>query len=60
MRALAIVLLALAACGDNHKPQQLQDAGTDSQGVVGCVDPGLARPPADRLPCDLVPPGLAP
>ncbi|HEY5453067.1 MAG TPA: hypothetical protein VIQ54_30145 [Polyangia bacterium] len=29
-------------------------------GLVGCLDqPGsLDRPPSDRLPCDLIPPGL--
>ncbi len=56
---LAVALLG-AACGDNTKPAVPNDAGIDATPFVGCIDPGLGRPPTDRLPCDLVPPGLAP
>ena len=60
MRATVLVVALLAiACGDNNK-QQPSDAGVDASGLVGCVDPALSMPPTDRLPCDLVPPGLAP
>jgi hypothetical protein len=57
--AVSVALLG-AACGDNQKQARPNDAGLDSQAFVGCIDPGLGRPPTDRLPCDLVPPGLAP
>lgn len=64
MRALTRMIIAsaavlAAACGDNTKPAQPSDAGIDPA-LVGCVEPVLGRPPTDRLPCDLVPPGLAP
>jgi hypothetical protein len=67
-RAIAIVIF-LAACGDN-RPPSVQDPPPDA-GPVDVPDAGpatlapcldrptdLARPPVDRLPCDLLPPGF--
>jgi hypothetical protein len=64
MRRLVLsgALLALAACGDNIKANARDDAGIDATDhrLVGCLDePGLSAAPNGRLPCDLVPPGLA-
>jgi hypothetical protein len=75
MRAslLGVVLLALAACGDNVKPSPAEgDAAPDGdaaapetdaglpEGLRNCLDTPtmLPPPPGDQLPCDLVPPGF--
>jgi hypothetical protein len=73
MRGLLLCVLVAAACGDNGGSRLRDDAGTGSPGdassgdassgapdrVTGCMDtPGAAAAPTDRLPCDLVPPGL--
>jgi hypothetical protein len=56
----ACALVAAAACGDNIK-QNPDDAGVDAAPLVGCLDePGIPVAPNGTLPCDLVPPGLAP
>jgi len=71
MRRLVLCALIAAACGGSDKPLLRDDAGTPpaadagadaaSARVVGCLDTaGVAAPPTEQLPCDLVPPGLAP
>jgi hypothetical protein len=70
MRCLVLCVLVAAACGDNAGSRLRDDAGTSSPGdagsggpdrVTGCLDmPGVVAAPTDRLPCDLVPPGLQP
>ena len=67
MRRFLLCLVVAAGCGDNGKALR-DDAGMEpSDGapdgnparLTGCLDtPDLAGPPVDRLPCDLVPPGL--
>jgi len=71
----AVLLVALASSCGNNKPQGSGTGGhpgaggtpgTGGAGGAGplraCVDrPGeVPRPPADGLPCELIPPGLAP
>lgn len=68
MRRLLLCMLVATACGDNAGSRLRDDAGTTGPGdassgaperVTGCMDtPGVAAAPTDRLPCDLVPPGL--
>jgi hypothetical protein len=70
MRCLLLCVLVAAACGDNAGSRLRDDAGTSNPGdassggpdrVTGCLDlPAVAAAPTDRLPCDLVPPGLQP
>jgi hypothetical protein len=60
MRAL-VLLLALAACGDNKKASATGDAGIDAGPTV--LAPCLDRPdelprPTGQLPCELLPPGF--
>jgi hypothetical protein len=67
MRRLLVYLVLVAGCGDNAKALR-DDAGVgpgdgasdgSSARLTGCLEtPDLGGPPADRLPCDLVPPGL--
>ena len=64
MRRFLLCLVVAAGCGDNGKALR-DDAGVDATPdgnparVTGCLDtPDLAGAPVDRLPCDLVPPGL--
>jgi len=54
---LALALLSAVACSST-------DSNADGPGAAelgSCLEqPGeLARPPEGRLPCDLIPPGLA-
>jgi hypothetical protein len=74
--AALLVLALASSCGNNKpqgagtggKPGTGGDTNPGSGGAGGvgplkaCVDrPGeLPRPPADGLPCELIPPGLAP
>jgi hypothetical protein len=61
-----VVLLCLAACGDNIKPNPGNGdaAPADSDAGTGllqhCLDQAntLAPAPGGQLPCDLVPPGF--
>jgi hypothetical protein len=66
-----ILIAALGACGDNLKAPR--DAGGDAapvdasadaapQALGPCLDrpTDLARPPANQLPCELLPPGFHP
>ena len=68
--AIAIVALALGACGDDLKPAQ-HDAGVDPDAapdapVPNVVGPCLDRPdrldstPTAQLPCELISPGFQP
>lgn len=70
--AIAVVLLALGACGDDLKPAQ-HDAGADAapdaspdapaSNVVGpCLDrpDRLDTTPTGQLPCELISPGFQP
>jgi hypothetical protein len=52
------ILLALAACGDNVKPQATEDAGV--QKLAPCLEQptDLPMPPTGQLTCDLLPPGF--
>jgi hypothetical protein len=67
MRAVIILLLAAAGCGDNVVVAPAEDAalpidaGVDASPAVGpCLDrtTDLPRPPSGQLPCELLPPGF--
>ena len=66
MRRL-ILLLALAACGDNIKPQEqpppvtpdaaVPDAPPEPPKLAPCLDrPNSIPQPGNQLPCELIPP----
>ena len=70
MRAsIAIIVLALGACGDDLKPAQpdaaVDDAAPDAP-TSNAVGPCLDRPdrldttPTGQLPCELISPGFQP
>jgi hypothetical protein len=53
-----MVLLSLAACRSNDAP--LAEPAPGDGTLKACLDrpTDLPRPPIDRLPCELIPPGL--
>jgi hypothetical protein len=63
--ALAILALALGACGDDLKPAQ-PDAAEPDASTTNAVGPCLDRPdrldtaPSTQLPCELISPGFQP
>ncbi len=69
--AIAIVVLALGACGDDLKPAQTPDAAVSDAAApdapsTNAVGPCLDRPdrldptPSTQLPCELISPGFQP
>ena len=63
MRALLLLGLLLAACGDNKKASVTQDAGIDAgpEARGACLDrPDTLPRPSTTLPCELMPPGFVP
>ena len=57
----ALLMLALIACGDNHKVAR-DDAGVTPDvppALAPCLDQPTDLPqPSTQLPCDMLPPGL--
>jgi hypothetical protein len=56
---VACLLLSLAACRSNDAPLT-EPPPEDGSSLKACLErpSDLPRPPINRLPCELIPPGL--